>query len=447
MPTLLARYAWSGGVTQPWNRNYTLAYLGASPCTSPLLAPGKLTGSIVAVIFSSCDTGNDLITRIGNAGGVAVLRWTSFSDVLGALYWLKEAEVYVNNPISIPVVYATNIGPNDLLNRTTTILNTGNAVIKNTIFPLGNANNTYLLTPPVFNPLWAIWETAGSNLQFSFVCNIIVSVITCVVSFGKLLQFLHLYGPQFSFPQVSLSVAFLGGVSGIFLALTGYFGYRSFVQISTWYFLFPFNIAFACTLSILMGMYFGEVSRLTSAQSVPGLGFLFWPAVGLISLTWIMIIVSGSIYVSGSNNLAQPIAIASFSFLAAILGIQLIVCVWGSIFLLKASSSTPGISRVVGLSLMASVFLTGFGLSSIVLFYFVISGITNDTISIVNVIMLVEFGYNFVPCICILIITLNFRITVSKAIELSKSGTSSTVSSSSSSKTSSSSSADPVIEL
>jgi len=202
-----------------------------------------------------------------------------------------------------------------------------------------------------------------------------------------------------------------------------------------------------------MGLYFGEISQLTSVPSVPGLKILFWPAVAIIGAAWVLIIVAGGMATNFAlATTAGPQRKIIFAFVTAALVVQLLVVLWGSFCVVRQASGGARLSvaRVALISVLASVFLTSFGIASMSLQY-LDTTFMEDTISEVSLIVFFEFGFIFVPCFCVGLIILNFRVSTSKEIELSKSSTSSTSSkggsSSSSSSSASSSRQDPVIEL
>jgi hypothetical protein len=188
-----------------------------------------------------------------------------------------------------------------------------------------------------------------------------------------------------------------------------------------------------------------------SAASVPGLKLLFWPALIVIVGGWIMICVGGGLLANASPNRGNVLFMASFSFLVICIVIQWLVNLWGAFMIfrtLSGSNRKSEIIRVIVIALFASTMLLAFGIAYAVIRNFFAQ--TWPGMSIMKILMIMEFYPVFIPQLVIILVMLNFRIAVAKEIEISKSGTSSTSSGSSSksSKSSSSSSgADPVIEL
>lgn len=309
---------------------------------------------------------------------------------------------------------------------------------------------TLQIDHPSQNDFWLNWNTVGSSTQMTYVSCLVVCIVVCIIAATKLTQFLHMAGRiRFDFPMITLTLAFCGGVFGIMLAEWGTFCWRAEVMFPIYDFFAPFVIGFAVTVVILMGLYFGEIASITSAQGVVGLSIYKWPAILIIAVCWIMILVTGGITAAGnaSEILGQPTGFAVMGIIIATTGIALLISLWGGFFLLRASQGKGDVIRVVLITIASAVLLMGFATAWAVTTYDL--KLIDYTVSQVTYLNMLAFFSVFVPAICLILIMMNFRVSVAKEIEISKSGTSSTSSGSSSSSSSSSSSnnSDPVIEL
>lgn len=451
-PSYLARPGWSGNVALLSGINTTMGYYGTSPwCNGPASPLGPWNGKLVVIGNGRCKS-RGVQFRNGQTSGAALFVATSsFMDESRAMEWDDDSEVYENYPSPvIPTVYCSNQGINSLWNvnqaRTQTILSPLFSQFLKT-----EPNVTVQLEPPSINPFWVNWLTYGSTTQMVYVSIQIIGVVTCVVAMVKLMQFIHFSGRvQFDLPQVSLAICFIGG---IFAIMMGEFGLSrinmSTVNVFTMNFFSPFVVEIASTVVILMGLYFGEIASITQAQSVAGLSVYKWPAIVIIAVCWIMIFVSGALGIANREEISgTPLATAVLAMIIVTLGIGLIISIWGGLVLLKASQGKIEVVRVVLITLAAAVLVTGFGTGWAVIHYN-IRFLLDDTVTQLSYLSLRLMFSIFIPCITLILVMFNFRVSVSKEIEMSKSGTSSTSSASSGSSSSSSSSAssDPVIEL
>jgi len=322
---------------------------------------------------------------------------------------------------------------------------------------VNTTNNFITLTPPVLNSLWMNWLTAGSSTQFYFVCCIIVALCLMIVSSAKLIQFLHFDGFKFKLPQVCLLIGFFASIVGLFVSNFGYFAWRapSAEGYTVIFFFVYWLLGFGFTIAVLFSFYFIEVSKLTASQSAGGLGYFIIPALVLIGLQWLMILIVGGLNANPTQGVdtassQSALTTAQFAGFVIVLSIQFILTCYASFVVLLASKGTTqfgSILRVVGLSLLASASLCAFGIAAVVFQNFS-SANDSGSSTFLQLLGYYEMFLWFVPMICMILYLLNFKISLQKEIEISKSGTSSTSSMGASKSSSSSSSGnDPVIEL
>jgi len=317
-------------------------------------------------------------------------------------------------------------------------------------------NLTTFIDPPVVNSAWIDFLTLGSATSFSYVCNIIISIAVIVVGSVKLVQFLHLHGFKVELPTLVLLFSVIGGITGLFIALSGFFCWHV-TNVSFYFNFFFINWPLACAISdsILMGLYFKEVSCLVQSSG-DGATFnvMFWPSVIVLGAAWLIILIAGGFGTNSAlnyGNLSPVLAVLGIS--VAVLAVAFFVCAWGSLsILLKLrgldSTARGNVVRVIVFSMGGCIINTAFGITSTVMYAYLPSLYVNN-LSSVGVLVFSEFLWVFIPCCVIILFMLNFRVTIAKEIEISKSQTSSTSgrSSSSASSSSSSSANDPVIEL
>jgi len=394
---------------------------------------------------------DERLLNIQNGGAVAALGLYYFMDDMWSLVLRSDYLVYAGGARGIPYVGCSSIDPYHLYSDAYDAAHTSYGIANNLDLGL---NQTALLTPPEDNQFWIIWMTTGSPLQFSYVCNLAIALATLCVSSAKLVQFLHHSGFRPHFPQVVLSFCWLGGILAIYYSQLGWFNWRGYAYYGVEVFFRPFLVGVGFTVLLLMGLFLRDISSLTSSSSVPGLTIMKWPAIIIISISWIFICLAGGLYGIVSFNKASlsstdGVRTAMVAFVVSALGVQLIVCVWGCISILVTSLRSQALERVwkvILCTFLASVFLFGFGTGGIIDSY-IQTEPRDNTINEVSYVVLMEFCLGFVPCCCLILVMLNFRVSVQKEIELSKSATSSTSGQSHSSSSSSSSASDPVIEL
>jgi len=217
--------------------------------------------------------------------------------------------------------------------------------------------------------------------------------------------------------------------------------------------LWPFTCSFSGL--IVLGLYFKEISSLTSSKPGGFLDKLKWPCVGLLGLLWATNITQSFIQafpVDVQNSAGQFV-----QFIIAIFALSAFCCIvvfaWGGVSLL---TSVPTSSEKFS-TVLVVVLVAGFAVCDTTISCFIYNVITNfigganggpmgDGINFLQWMWIGQGLMYFGPPTGMLMVCFLFRVSVAKEIELSKSGTSST-SSSSKSSSSSSSSSDPVIEL
>jgi len=229
------------------------------------------------------------------------------------------------------------------------------------------------------------------------------------------------------------------------------FVWRSEVDLHIFLFFVYWPLACAFTGVTLMGLYFKEISSLTSVQTSSGFRLLLVPSIVVLSGAWFMVLLAGGFGTNPTLNAfnASPQK-AVFALIVVILSVSFVIVIWGAIELIFASrgNQNGAVTRVIVLSVIAACINVAFGIAFALNFTFIGDYFVN--ISILSIIAFYEMLMIFVPCCVTILVMINFQVSVAKEIELSKSGTSSTSSStnkSSSKSSSSTSGADPVIEL
>jgi hypothetical protein len=207
------------------------------------------------------------------------------------------------------------------------------------------------------------------------------------------------------------------------------------------------------TQIMILGFYYGEVARLTSAQSVPGLQIMRIPAAIVILALWVVTIVAGSLDAT-RDSLNGGIRNLNISVFSIAWGLAGFLVIWGTISLLLqlgASTQKAAIVRLIVLTgaIVVIFWACGFAFLVFTNFFTIPATQALDLRGVENLDIVLLALNIFAPSAIGLIFVYVFRVQVQKEIEISKSGTSSTsgTSGSASSSSSSSSSSDPVIEL
>ena len=436
-----------------WNRTYDVAFLFQSACLPLSLTAAEVSGKILVFASSERDFGctmSDVVNKFNPLNPVAYL----VSDFFGFGPW-GSFNQYAMPSNDVPVFYTGNQAP---YSATYGDFGTNLAAV---IFT--DPNNTRIrLTHPTMSPFFrTLFFPRTSDGAVRWI-NYTVCLILVLVATFKYSQIYSAEGAvKASIPQMVIGLSFVVGVISLvnYGMLGGIANSSAIAPIDGFQFTFLFAIATYYAALMVLGFYFGEVASITSAKNVPGLGRLRLPAVIFILVNYIFFIVFGAI--DASDFLADDsVNLVGYRNLAfAWIGVVcpfIVSCilVWGSISLLQGFYSMGKISwpavRIFLIALLC--ILTMWTLLFMVNIYAYGPGTTLNTVVFETVVqdyfwqrdLMTVFGTCF-PCI---LICLNFSVSVSKEIEISKSGTSSTSGSSGSAvSSSSSSSSDPVIEL
>lgn len=476
-PTIIKRDAW--GYNQAplaYGQNYSLFMPpdGAGCNIAGFDYTGVARGKLMLTNEPSNTCGYGRYPNIYASGAVAAIG----PNIVGhfgmmIINWHPETVQLAKNGLLQPVLSCTSSTIYEPYNFNSVDFAKGFWPIYFTAFK--NPNITINLTPPVPNQMWMDFRTSGSTTQFCYAANIISSLALLMVATAKINYFLHIQGFRLTLPIVTLLFAIIGAIVGVFHSEVGFFAWRGSIHVYFWNFWIFWPLACAITMEILMGLYFKEIASLTSSKlpniqcffvsdsffflgkKVPGLDVMFWPAVILIGGAWFMVLLAGGFQTNPQLNLGSNAQTGVFAILIVVISIGFLIVVYGTIFLLIGIRGVEGEAKKAILSVIA---VTGFatltntacGLAFLVEINY-IPNLWNNSMGIVNIVCFYELFMVFVPNCVMLMFCVNFRITVEKEIEVSKSATSSTSSFGGKSSTSSSSSSssskhqEPVIEL
>jgi hypothetical protein len=273
----------------------------------------------------------------------------------------------------------------------------------------------------------------------------------------KFMDFFTLAGNSIKLrlPELVFAFCFVGGIFGLLEGIIGFFAWRGVMEQDVWIMFEFWPLCCALTCCIFMGLYFKEVSSLTSAKDIVGFGSLNYVAIPVVSLLWIVNIILGVMQAADPTGVAgvgSNTYIAFIAFVSLASAVALAICLWGSISIAMSLNGVDS-GRVFTLvltiisSLVATCLSVSTGLCTIIIQTypnnFAIGLTSFDTVT------RLELLPNFTQMLAMLLLISNFRVASAKEIELSKSATSSTSggSSASSASSSSKSGADPVIEL
>ncbi len=332
------------------------------------------------------------------------------------------------------------------------------------IYPAILSNCSVLVDPPTApNPLWVLMypgpsraNSAGYRVSgfvaivwLGWICSV---AVMCMAASKWSVFYVHEGGFKLSLAQIQMIFCFFGGFF-MFMMSFGYGGTSPFFpsNTNTIQFFSSWPWGSVCTSAVILGLYFREISQITSSQSSGALNVMKWPAIIIIFLLWAALFSSGLVSSldppgggpSGTSNFAFAFVIASLFVGGGIL-------VFGSISLLismRGTKNSAGLYRVIVSSLLVFAIMWSLGVLCAVWTYFLVETYQYGQYSLVCALTTLNV---FPPFVCFVLVMSNFRISLVKEIEISKSGTSSTDSSRSSSSRSTSSSAstnDPVIEL
>jgi hypothetical protein len=430
-----------------WNQNYSVAVSSSCPPTLSVDPRGKIIVWTQSELSSAC-TNQQVVNAFNPLGPVGYIMVQSGGS------WRSATQFNPYYPVSneLPVWWH---GVNPVIPMGTAFLpvNYAGSV-------LSNPNCSLTLTYPEQNPIMVRYSThfPGSWSQLPYFA-ISLGLLAMIFASWKISLFVHLQGVSiYSIPQLVLACNFLGGFF-IFL-IWGLFGSAStndfaIVPADAGSALLFFPLIFVFSGMIILGFYFGEIARLSSASS-GGFEKMKIPVIIFLSLTALIIIIANIVEASDPVISAQTGNTQLNQFFFAWLGVIVPVAVTGVLVFgclvllmaMKDSSNKTPIIRIIliGVICVLSVWIIFAG---VFMFYFPNQSLTSPPWSTLTFeefqgirSLLLDLGCA-IPCI---FLSFNFSVAVQKEIEISKSGTSSTTSSKSSSS-SSSSSQDPVIEL
>jgi hypothetical protein len=414
------------------------------------VASGFYANQIVVIsagATSVCSKGERL-QYVASRGASGILVWSSFMDPFDASTGSDYVHAYEAG-VTIPVFFCSSMNIYVPFNFSYQYTNSADFIY---FALLSGANLTGFDKGFSPNPFLVDLNTFGSGTQVTFVACFFAVAFLLIVSSVKLVQFLHFQGFQLALPQIVCALAFLQASVSFFIVQCGMWNWRG-VYVRQVFNVFEFwPMSFCFTACLVVGLYFGEVAHLTSAQKVVGLSAYKWPAIALVGVCWALIITAGALlatplsFSTGSGNLGSVFAQA---FGITGLGIPLLVVCWGGVVLfIGIRFSNADVLRIIVAAFFAVSLNFAFGTAYLIL-WFNPNFPRDNEFSMWGYVIFFEYCLTFIPSISTLLVLLCFRISVSKEIEISKSGTSSTSSGtqSHSSKSSSSSSTDPVIEL
>lgn len=329
--------------------------------------------------------------------------------------------------------------------------------------PVGitNPNCTLTLDYPYHNPIADVIHYPGWGQIYLF--SLSIGLLTMIFSAVKIGLFVFAEGKfRLSIAQAVLVCSFLVGF--FFFLEFGIFGSNVSVDmgivpvdVSEAILYIPYGFCF--TSVVILAFYFGEIARLTSAQTVAGLDKMKIPAIIFVAILW-AVVISQDAY-----NATDPIFYIGFAggplqdffwaWLAIVVPFAItILLVWGSTVLLIALRSSQNKGPVIKIVVVAAVtiaFMWGLifpAITSHLTPSWSGIAVTWGDFTVYNYVQLRVILWGIGYCGIAIMCCLLFSVSTQKEIEISKSGTSSTKSASASSASSSSSSSnDPVIEL
>lgn len=435
-----------------WNQTYPTTVIGDG-CSAPP-AGTSLAGRVAVVVVASRDMRclvPDAINNWNPTNPVAYL----WADYQGITMW-GGFDPYNVPSNSVPIFVSSF---QDIRTARINDYFTNSAVLF-AVFP----NITIRLDSPSHPPYLEKALLPGPDMfvrWFGGALGVVIMVLS-IYKLGQLVLFETRVTA--SIPQLCLALSFC---SGFFMYLMfGLFGgslnHTLVVPYDSFEGIFWFSVGFYYSALVLMGFYLGEVSRLSSAQGVPGLSVMRIPAAIFLAITWAILIAEMGVTAGDASGLDSVQQTTLFNFFFAWIGVVLpfavsAVLLWGVFSLLISLSSSGGNTlrfiRVILISLLAVCTMWTFLLLHAIMAYVpadFLDRLGNDWgLALWNYYWLRDLFMILGVSPALIGVILNFQVSVQKEIELSKSGTSSTSgsSSSSSSGSSSSSSADPVIEL
>ena len=448
-------------LTFPWRTELPITLGSADPCDGPV-AGVNYTGSVVLFpnIGESRNRCNlaEIQALYVPSGCVALFG----SDVLGDRQAWGGANPYNRISNDLPIFYSGAQDPAANGYGLSYEFFESGAEVLYFGFLDGGGNTTIVLNYPDANPYMFALHNTGPY-QAVIYLSLAWGLFNMLLAAWKLSAFIFVAGRfAFSIPIVVICCMF---ACSFFVFLTqgifgGFSNVTQVVPLDVNQFLVMYiPTGFLYSGIIVLGFYFGEVARLTSAQSVPGLDKLLIPAIIWLAITWAILFSSAAVEAADPFQRGGTNFSSLETFFYVMIGVllpffSLIPLFWGSFILLKTlkgSGHQSTIIRIAGLTVLLFLLIFSLILLSWTFRFDPEAWVFNTQpgwLTFFNLIYNQDFFYLTGTLACCTLILLNFSVTVEKEIEVSKSGTSSTSSGSSSSSSSSSSkSADPVIEL
>jgi len=325
------------------------------------------------------------------------------------------------------------------------------------IYSLIGQNITIFLNTPERNDILGATTYDSSHyttLGIAIFMGMTYYLILLVLFSSKLTLFAFHEGKiQMSMPQICLGLCTFGCIISVFWYTVGPFTWKGTLPFYPAYFFFDGGASPYVFISIcLMGLYYGEITLLTSQDRSGTFQKLRIPAicvgVGMFLANYII----AAVWITTFTSLADPFGVlrAWAGVYGAMWCIILIFLGFGLVLLARALPSMSGQTRM---SIIRTIIFGCIMLASIIAFgicywWYLFEPPGLPVLYSYGIYQFMNWLYAGFPA---LLVFLSFRISISKEIEMSRSGTSSTSGSSATSKSSSGSSSsasqDPVIEL
>lgn len=315
-----------------YNKNYSLVYptdANSIGCPGPTPASNRTNSGtyvLMDAFRTSCSVAKAL--RQVKSGGATGVLYLIFPTNYGAQLTWWEQVPQNSAPVVIPAigfgykVIGAKVGPSILA---------GAQVSFELDFPSPNAYDQMVSDP-----------SGRFMLQYAFGLFFCWSLV--LMTAVKMGIFVHLAGGlQPSFVQIELAVCMAGGFFCLFSVMTTNswgWGAPSFADHLVLDFFEFWPISWAITAMILLGLYLGEVSKLTSNPSGAFKIFLI-PCIVVITILWLGIIADGAVRVVKPDGVQQiglrELVVTVYSIGAAL---AVGILIFGSILLFQASFSS-----------------------------------------------------------------------------------------------------------
>jgi len=315
--------------------------------------------------------------------------------------------------------------------------------------PPGSTFRAFLDYPSI--DVFTVQEnTIGSVFGFILYFAQALAFIAVFFVIIKMATFWSFEGIKFSFAQIVLSLLFLSTFINLFQLLWGPTFGSHVLTVSPAVFFLTHYVPYWFSAVTVFAFYFVEVSTLTS-NKLDGLSKFAIPAGIVCAALWIIEVVVASIFCT------LPDSIPKFTTIIQLYASIYIIC-GNLVMILLIVSATMLIISLASSNMKGAIVrfgLTAFGLCCCIQFQIVFAYLTCSSLRSVSP-QWGEFGATMAglagmwwsPSFAAIMLALNYRVSLQKEIEISKSGTTSGSSSGrSGSSSSSSSNTNPVIEL